>query len=725
MVDLAQKSLLGKAQARPDLVRQVFEKALRDGFLATIEAVRHRLDSPVPMGYSSAGTVIAVGEGAENFAVGDRVACAGTGYANHAEMVFIPRNLAARVPEGVDFESASFTTVGAVALQGLRLADIQIGGAVAVIGLGLIGLVLVQLAKAAGCRVIGMDPNHGRAELARKLGADRVAEDGDGFRSAVQRLSSGQGADAVLLSASTTGNEPVNLAGEVARDRAVVVAVGTVGMEIPRKLYYEKELDFRVSRSYGPGRYDHRYEEKGGDYPVGYVRWTENRNLQAFLQLLAEDKVRVKPLISHRFQINDAAQAYDLILGKRDESSLGILITYPGESEKVTADLRSESVQDMSAGRRQPTATDTAICTRPSPVAVGVLGAGEFARAILLPAMKKVSAVKLVGVCTGTGVSAGHAAKKFGFQFATTEENEIIHHPEITTVAILTRHHLHARQVIAALKAGKNVFVEKPLCLNEAELREIFQVYSAISIPQSAMPLLMVGYNRRFAPMARTLKNFLASIEEPLIMNYRVNAGYIPREHWVHDAEQGGGRAVGELCHFVDFLIFLAGSLPEKVYARTLPNVNRYRDDNVTVTLEFADGSLGTITYTANGDKRFPKERVEVFGGGAVAVLDNFRQLELIRNGRRKVTRSWIGQDKGHRGEWESFSQSVLSRGPSPIPLEEIVQGCLATFWSRDSFRGNPSVENSGLRNWQEKVFGAPAAEVTSQMVLSGVLKGC
>ncbi len=415
MAGLAQKSLLGKAQARPDLVRQVFEKALRDGFLATVEAVRHRLDSLVPMGYSSAGTVIAVGEGAQNFAVGDRVACAGTGYANHAEMVFIPRNLAARIPEAVDFESASFTTVGAVALQGLRLADAQIGGTLAVIGLGLIGLIMVQLSKAAGCRVVGMDPNHGRAELARQLGADSAAEDGDGFRSAVQRVSSGQGADAVLLSASTTGNEPVNLAGEVARDRAVVVAVGTVGMEIPRKLYYEKELTFRVSRSYGPGRYDHKYEEEGGDYPVGYVRWTENRNLEAFLQLLAEKKVSVKPLITHRFRIQDAAEAYDLILGKRTEPSLGILLTYPRENEKELADLTRGTVRDLTSGHRTATDNkDSASCDRPSAVKLGVLGAGQFALFTLLPAIKKVSGVNFVGDLRRDGDQCRTRGKEIG-----------------------------------------------------------------------------------------------------------------------------------------------------------------------------------------------------------------------------------------------------------------------------------------------------------------------
>ncbi len=552
------------------------------------------------------------------------------------------------------------------------------------------------------------------------MGADRVAEDGDGFRSAVQRLSSGHGADAVLLSASTTGNEPVNLAGEVARDRAVVVAVGSVGMEIPRKLYYEKELIFRVSRSYGPGRYDPDFEEKGRDYPIGYVRWTENRNLEAFLQLLAEEKVRVKPLISHCFRIENAAQAYDLILGKREEPSLGILLKYPGSDENgdTPFDQKSKVVFASQSSALGPRSSSL------KTLGIGLLGAGQFAVSTLLPVMKKISGLSFVGVCAGTGVSAGHAAKKFEFQFATTDESELIHHPDIDTVVILTRHHLHARQVTAALKAGKNVFVEKPLCLNEAELGEIIQVYSAIRNPQSAMPLLMVGYNRRFAPMARILKGFLEGIEEPLIMNYRVNAGYIPPEHWVHDPDQGGGRVIGELCHFVDFLIFLAGSQPKKVHALSLPNDNRYRDDNLIAAIEFANGSLGTITYTANGDKRFPKERVEVFGGGSVAVLDNFRRLDLIRNGRRKVTRSWSGQDKGHRGEWESFSKSVLSRSASPIPPEEIVQGSLASFWLRDSLRAMNSLEAPDPGKLQENIFAARAAGVNPQIMSSGSFNG-
>lgn len=709
MVGFAQKSLIHKALERPDLVRQVWDKLRRDGFLSTLEVTRDRLDTPQTLGYSSAGTVLAVGEGVEGFSVGDRVACAGAGYANHAEIVFVPQNLASRVPDSVDFEAASFTTLGAIALQGLRLAEVQLGGTVAVIGLGLIGLLTVQLARAWGCQVVGMDPNPVRMDLARELGAEEAVADGKGLRSAVQRLSSSQGADAVLITASTGSNEPVILAGEVARDRGVVVAVGSVGMEIPRKLYYEKELIFRISRSYGPGRYDSEYEEKGKDYPIGYVRWTEKRNMQAFLQLLADGRLKVQPLITHRFPITEALKAYDLIAGENGQPSLGILLTYP------TADRRPPTALDHDVHRSRDL-SGLAVIGPPSAVGVGLLGAGQFATSTLLPAMKKVSDLELIGVCAASGISAAQAAKKFGFRFATTDENEIIQNPEINTIAIGTRHHLHSRQVIAALKAGKHVFCEKPLCLNEDELKEIVAVYNSLLTFHSSLkgssvslfapasnleprsPLLTVGFNRRFAPMAGQMKDFVARIKEPLMMHYRINAGYIPVDHWVHDPEQGGGRILGEVCHFVDFLIFLAGSLPHRVFGRALPGNNLYRNDNLTVALEFKNGSLGTITYVANGDKRFPKERIEVFGGGGVAVLENFRRLEFTQRGRRRVKRSWLGQDKGHRGEWEAFIVAHKSGAANPIPFQEIVGGSLATLKIMESIQLGKPVD----------VWGAP-----------------
>lgn len=708
MVELARKSLLGKAKERPDLVRQVRDKVGRDGILATIQAVRGRLDDPVPLGYSCAGVVLEVGEGVSDLRSGDAVACAGAGYASHAEVVFVPKNLCVKIPakppragfgdrlggvgaEGasgleVRFEEACFTTLGAVALQGLRLAQVELGEAVAVIGLGLVGILAVQLAKAAGCTVVGMDPKESRCRIAEELGCDAAETEVGAFRTASWALTSGRGADKVIIAASARGPEPVVVAGEVARDKGIVVAVGEVGMEIPRKTYYEKELTFRVSRSYGPGRYDPGYEEEGHDYPVGFVRWTERRNMEAFLQQLSQGKVRVGRLITHRFPVEEAPKAYDLITAKGNEESLGIVLTYPEELSGMDVrgggsapGLRAEAggVAGGSGSRRD---VGKAARGGRAVVRIGLIGAGEFARGTLIPAMKRVSGVELVGVCTATGVKARHVADRFGFRYATTEEGGILGDPEIDAVVIATRHHLHARQVIAGLEAGKHVFVEKPLCLSEEELRQIEGVHAGQRVQGQGGPLLMVGYNRRFAPMARSLREFLGHLTGPLVMHYRVNAGYIPLDHWVHDLGQGGGRIIGEVCHFVDFLTFLARALPRRVFARALPNEGRYEDDNVVATLEFANGSLGTITYVAGGDRAFPKERVEVFGGGSTAVLDNFRSLELFRDGRRTKMRSRLGQDKGHRSEWEAFVDAIKSGGQPPIPREEIFSTASATM---------------------------------------------
>jgi predicted dehydrogenase/threonine dehydrogenase-like Zn-dependent dehydrogenase len=699
VVEFAQKNLIEKARARPDLVRQVLDKVQREGLLNTLELVRNRLDQALALGYSSAGTVIAVGEDVQDFQIGDQVACAGGGYAVHAEVVSVPCNLVAHMPDVVDFESAAFTTLGAIALHGVRLADVKLGENIAVVGLGLVGLLTVQLAKVAGCRVLGLDLNPARVELAQQLGVDltlvggrRSTVDDQDVLQAAHAFTQGHGLDAVLITAATSGNEPIELAGTIARDRGRVVAVGAVGLTIPRKLYYGKELSFRISRSYGPGRYDPEYEEKGHDYPIGYVRWTENRNMQAFLQLLAEGKVNVHPLITHRFPIEEAPKAYDLITGKTGEPFLGVLITYPeqpGLSHKIMLDKVQGSQKSQ---RDQSSATPTVFSGPSLPLRIGLLGAGNFAIATLLPAMKKISGIEFIGVCTATGLSARHVGDKFGFRYCTTNENEIFGDPNINTVVIATRHHLHACQVIAALEAGKHVFVEKPLCLNESELCAISQIYASRLTPHASRPLFMVGFNRRFAPMAQQLKAFLADVHEPLVMHYRVNAGYIPPDHWVHDPDQGGGRIIGEACHFVDILTFLAGALPVQVHAWALPNKGRYRDDNVVIILEFADGSLGTITYTANGDKSFPKERVEVFGSGVVAVLDDFRRLELVHNGHRKVVKSRLRQDKGHWGEWEAFVAALRNGALPPIPFKDIVTTTLATFAIVESLRKGTQV---------------------------------
>lgn len=677
--EFASQNLLQKAKARPDLVREVMSKVRRDGVFSALAAVRGRLDQPNALGYSSAGTVVGIGEGITDLHFGDRVACAGAGYAVHAEFACVPRLLAAKIlPDtGVSFEQGAFTTMGAVALHGIRMADAKVGDLVAVIGLGLLGQLTVQLLKAAGCRVVGMDIDAGRAELARRMGADEISISHVGMRDLCLQQSNGHGADATLVTAETASSEPVELAGEVARDRGVVVAMGTVGMDIQRRLYFEKELDFRISRSYGPGRYDSAYEQKGRDYPIGYVRWTETRNMEAFLQLLAEGKLDVKPLITHRFPIDAARGAYDLITSARSEHFLGVLITYPEQAEE------RHEIQLTVKG------TAPALVSEKS-MAVGVLGAGTFAMSTLLPAMKRVRAMELVGVCAANGSHARHAAEKFGFRYCATDEQRIVNDPAVNTVVVATRHHLHATQVLAALAAGKNVFCEKPLCLNENELGEIVHAYAS-RVP-GRDPLLMVGFNRRFAAMAIKMREFFKDIREPLVLHYRVNAGPVARDHWVNDPEQGGGRILGEICHFVDLLSFLARDVPIEVQTRSASGAGMESRDSVVIALRFANGSQGTISYVANGDQAYSKERVEVFGGGAVAVLEDFRRLELVRHGTKQTLRSRLRQDKGHRAQMEAFAGAVRNRGESPIPFDQILASTLATLRAAQSCASGQAV---------------------------------
>jgi predicted dehydrogenase/threonine dehydrogenase-like Zn-dependent dehydrogenase len=674
--EFAKKNLLAKAKARPDLVRDVLAKFQRDGLSATLGTVRSRLDQPQSVGYSSAGTVIAVGDGVADIAPGDRVACAGANYAVHAEFACIPRLLLARIPAPalapnsealpVYFEEAAFGTVGAICLHGIRTAEAALGETIAVIGLGLLGQITIQLLRIAGCRVLGMDLLQQRADLARQSGAEATATSASGFRDLCFQLSGGRGVDSVLITAETPSSDPVNVAAEVARDRAIVCAVGTVGLELQRKLYYEKELDFRISRSYGPGRYDTAYEQKGRDYPIGYVRWTETRNLEAFLQLLADRKLNLQSLITHRFPLDQSTRAYDLISGKSPEPYLAVMLTYP-EAE-IT---RSDAIRPIPVARISPST---------STLGIGVLGAGNFALNTLLPALQSLKNVSFQAVCNATGPRSHHAAEKFHFAYAADNEQQLLQDPKVNAVVIATRHHLHAAQTQAALRAGKHVFCEKPLCLSEAELSEIIRTAAA-----GSAPLLMVGFNRRFAPMAIELKAFLNEIHEPLAIHYRINAGLIPADHWVNDPEQGGGRILGEVCHFVDFLCFLANSNPIQVQALAVGNPGQYSQDNIVATLKFANGALGTISYLANGDKSASKERVEVFGGQSVAVLEDFRHLELVRHGRKQITKARAGQDKGHKAEMQAFVKSVQGQAEPPIPFEQILASTLATLRLQDS----------------------------------------
>ena len=683
VVDFAEKSLIGKARSRPDLVRQVIDKARREGILTTLEAAFNRLDQPMALGYSSAGTIVAIGSGLTGFQVGQRVACAGGNYAVHAEYAVVPKNLLTPLPDQVNFEAAAFTTLGAIALHGFRLSETQVGESVAVIGLGLLGLLTVGLAQAAGCQVLGVDLDPQRVGLAKQIGAEAILR--PQAEEAARSFSRGRGCDAILICADSSSDDPVELAGMIARDRARVIAVGAVGLHIPRKVYYEKELTFLNSRSYGPGRYDNAYEEKGQDYPIGYVRWTENRNMEAFVDLLSSGRLNTQPLITHRFPIEQASQAYKLITGKAKEPFLGILLTY-GEAAPV-GEILAKPVQAASIAIPAPSAARPVERLR-----LGLLGAGNFASAVMLPALRKNPQVELVGVASGSGMSAQHMAQKFGFRYAASSAERIIEDPEVNTIAVLTRHNLHAPQVLAALAARKHVFCEKPLALNEDELNEIAQTLQGIAGLGEAAPLLMVGFNRRFAPLALRLAEFISERKEPLVAHYRVNAGYIPLNHWVHDPAQGGGRIIGEGCHFVDFLSFLVGRPPISVRGQALPEGGRYREDNAVLTFAFSDGSLGTVSYLANGDKAFPKERVEVFTGGRVAVLDDYRRLEMVQDGKRTTLHSRLRQDKGHRAEWEAFARAVTSGALPPIPYNHLFGVTRATFAAVEALRTGDTV---------------------------------
>jgi predicted dehydrogenase/threonine dehydrogenase-like Zn-dependent dehydrogenase len=661
VIEFASKGMIGKARARPDLVRQTIDKVRQDGLLSTLQAVRSRLDQPLPLGYSSAGVIEQVGEGITDLRPGDRVACAG-GHAVHAEFAVVPGKMIARLPESVDFESGAAATLGSIALHAFRLAEVQVGERVAVIGLGLLGQLALQIARAAGCEALGVDIDAARVELARGIGGsaanrDQAVEIGNA-------ITGNSGFDAILICAHTDENDPLELAAELARDRATVILVGVVGMEIPRKPYYDKELKFVVSRSYGPGRYDPTYEEAGIDYPIGYVRWTEGRNIQGFLELVSANKVHVAPLVTHRFPLEKAEEAYQLIAEDSEEPTLGVLLTYADDAPKERKLILSDRVR------------------RDSTVRLGALGAGNFARNVTFPVLKGMKDVELVGLATGAGVSAVDSGKRNGFTYAATDASEIFHDDTINTVAVLTRHHLHAEQTAAALSAGKHVFCEKPLAINMEGLEGVVDTLNV------ADGLLTVGFNRRFAPMAIQMRDYLSQAGEPLSVHYRVNAGPLASDHWAHDPAQGGGRIIGEACHFIDYLTFLMGALPGEVRAESIQGG---QGENAHIVLRFPNGSVGTIDYLASGDRAFPKERVEAFGGGRVAALDDFRSLELVSGSKSK--RSSSGQDKGHQAIWQVFVAAVRQGSPPPIPYHEIVGVTQATFAVLESLRSGQSIK--------------------------------
>lgn len=708
LVEFGQASLLAKAKANPERVRQVLDKMRSDGLLPTLEAVFAKLDTLLPLGYCNAGVVVEVGEGVAGFAVGDRVVSNGP----HAEVVCVPKNLCARIPEGVEEEEAAFTVLSAVGLQGIRLAEPALGSVVVVMGLGLVGLLTVQLLAANGCRVLGMDPDPGRVALAKEFGARGIDLSGeiDPVSVAVS-LSDGAGVDAVLVAASTKSSDPMGQAARMCRKRGRIVLVGVTGLDLNRADFYEKELTFQVSCSYGPGRYDPEYEERGHDYPRGFVRWTAQRNFETVLKLMADRRINVAPLISARYPIAQASDAYQRLI--QEKSLLGVLLSYcespnlarsisfsPASSQadgKPGAEQKErEGVRIRQSGAAGPV-SGTVTSSGGSPV-IGVIGAGSFATQVLLPALKKTGA-RLKTVAGGNGTSAGISARKFKFEQGTSDYRVLLNDPEVNTVFILTRHSSHARLIREALAAGKHVFVEKPLCVTRNELVSIRDGLEAArsrdSKPGALPPMLTVGYNRRFSLLGLKLRRLLADRGEPMTLVYTVNAGAVPLSHWTQDPREGG-RIVGEGCHFVDFLRFLVGSPIRNVQAQMMGAARggSVDEDKATITLEFADGSLGTVHYFANGSRRFPKERVEVFSQGRVLVLDNFRALRTYGGRGFHGKRLWR-QDKGHAREVAAFLDRVACGGDSPIPWEELEEVARVTLTARECADGAAGSEVS------------------------------
>jgi polar amino acid transport system substrate-binding protein len=659
-MELSSKSLVSKAMSRPDLVRQVVDYARQNGVRAAYQKVTSKLDTLSTMGYSCAGEVIAVGAEAGEFRVGDRVACGGVGYANHCEVNYVPRNLAVHIPDNVETDAAALTTIGAIAMQGLRQANLAFGETVAIVGAGLLGALAIQMARAAGCRVVAIDLSPERVKQAEQFGAHLALLANDPSLTEKVKAFSRYGVDAAVITASSSSAEPLEMAAKLMRDRGRIVVVGAVGMGVSRENMYMKELSVSLSRSYGPGRYDSNYEEQGNDYPLGYVRWTERRNMEAFLDLLASGQIDVTPLLRQRYTVDHAANAYASLAS----GVYTAIIEYP----KTPA---PNPAKPPAAHRTQAPGEE---------VRIGCIGAGSFSTGVMFPAMRAVKGTRFEAVATASGVGAASAQKAFGFNRAETPA-EVLADPDLDAVFIFSRHDSHAGYVIRAIQSGKSVFVEKPLATTSEELTGI---EDAVAARQAAgkPAFVMTGFNRRFAPFTEKVREFFSGRTEAMMLNIRINAGFIPKDHWVH---QHGGRIVGELCHFVDWARAVVGSPIIRVNAAMMPNGYRYCDDNLTTTLTFADGSLATIQYLANGDKAVAKESYEVFCGGGVARLDNFTSLELAHGG--KVQKLKSSSDKGHYREMELTVNAIRTGDQAPIPFEELVEITRATFLVQEAAR--------------------------------------
>ncbi len=662
IIDLASQSLAGKARSRPDLVKQVLDKVRTEGLINTLNKVRARLNSPIPLGYSASGVVIETAAGVSEFAVGDRVACAGFGYACHAEQIYVPKNLAVTLPAGLSHQEGAFVTLGAIALWGVRQAAVTLGERVAVIGLGLLGQITVQLLKASGCQVIGIDIDEQRLTEAARFGTELLVNSGDERASkAIQQFTGGVGVDAVVITAATKSNQPVEFAAEICRDRGRVTIVGDVAMNIPRKPFYDKELSLNLSRSYGPGRYDTSYEEQGIDYPIGYVRWAENRNMRAFLDLVAAGKVDVKSLITDTYDIMLADQAFQRI---EAEKVLGLLLKY------------SESGLDRKIAPEQTSAP-----LKGDKINIGFLGAGNFSTGVLLPALQGNKKFQLQSLYSATPHKALSVANQYRFAGIAESEDALFDDPSLTAIFIATPHNLHGAQVVRALEAERHVFVEKPLCLNTRELESVRAVHG------KSGAALMVGFNRRYALCTVKIREQLAERQNPVVFTYTVNAGFIPKKSWIQDDTIGGGRILGEVCHFIDLMTCVLAARVASISTRSIAGSRGHyqTDDNIVIHLTMSDGSTGVIIYTAMGDRAYPKETLEVFTDGRVLAMTDFRELSLFANGNSRILYRGA-MNKGFDKELSEFVRMITS-GQTSTEAETFFHSTEATLAALTSLR--------------------------------------
>jgi predicted dehydrogenase/threonine dehydrogenase-like Zn-dependent dehydrogenase len=674
-VKAARKGYIGKAKDRPQQVKQVVDVLKSQGPVQTYRAVMKKLDSYSPLGYSCAGEVLSAASDTSDYEIGDYVACCGLN-ASHAEVVSVPANLCVKLEFNADLRQAAYNALGAIALQGVRQAGLSLGETCAVIGLGLLGQLTALLLRTAGVRVIGIDIDPAIVTISRKNGIDLgLARNATGIEDKIIDFTDGLGCDGVIITAASDSLDPINFAGEISRKRGTIVVVGNVPTGFDREPnFYKKELSVKMSCSYGPGRYDPTYEVKGLDYPAPYVRWTENRNMQAFQKLIYTNKIDVSHLTTHSFKLEEAPAAYDMILSK-SEPYLGILIEY-------------DAAKQIDHTERKINLKLPVLNHRPSAVNIGFIGAGSYAQSHLLPNIPKSKDISLKGVMTATGTSSRSVADRYNFDFCTTNEKDILENDDINALFIATRHDSHAHYVIEALKAGKHVFLEKPLCLNLKELKDIRKLYE---LSATSYQLLLVGYNRRFSPLIQQLKREID--EGPMAMTYRINAGSIPKESWIQDLEFGGGRVIGEICHFIDTLTFLSNSFPVSVYANAMAdpcNLN----DTLNVSLTYQNGSIGTISYFSNGDMSLPKERIEIFVQGSTAILDDFKSLTIYTGGKKKQ-KKLLTQDKGQKEEVKRFIEAIFARKglKDLIPLKEIYNTSLVTFKILESIRSKTCVK--------------------------------